>query len=319
MTMRGVRAGGTSTVTSALLGHAARGPAVPRRVLRPHHAGPVERPAAVMADRLGELTAAGVAIWLDDLSRARLASGSLADLVRDARRGGDDEPDDLRQGDHRQRPLRPADPRPRRPGRRGRARRCACSPPPTCAGPATCCARSTTPPTASTAGCPSRSTPGSRTTPSRPIAEARAAVVAGRPAQPVHQDPGDDAGPARDHRLPGRGDQHQRHPDLLPGPLRRGDGRLPRRHRASPGRGPRPDPDWPRWPRSSSAASTPRSTSAWTRSARAEAKALRGAAAIANARLAFQHYERGLHLRPLARPRPGRGPAAAAAVGLDRR
>ena len=33
-----------------------------------------------MADRLGELTAA-VAIWLDDLSRARLATGSLAGLV----------------------------------------------------------------------------------------------------------------------------------------------------------------------------------------------------------------------------------------------
>jgi hypothetical protein len=31
-----------------------------------------------MADRLGELTAAGVAIWLDDLSRARLATGSPA-------------------------------------------------------------------------------------------------------------------------------------------------------------------------------------------------------------------------------------------------
>jgi transaldolase len=36
-----------------------------------------------MADRLGELSAAGVAIWLDDLSRARLATGSLAGLVRD--------------------------------------------------------------------------------------------------------------------------------------------------------------------------------------------------------------------------------------------
>ena len=35
-----------------------------------------------MADPLGELTAAGVAIWLDDLSRARLATGSLAGLVR---------------------------------------------------------------------------------------------------------------------------------------------------------------------------------------------------------------------------------------------
>jgi transaldolase len=36
-----------------------------------------------MADPLNELTGAGVAIWLDDLSRARLATGSLADLVRD--------------------------------------------------------------------------------------------------------------------------------------------------------------------------------------------------------------------------------------------
>jgi transaldolase len=36
-----------------------------------------------MADPLNELTAAGVAIWLDDLSRTRLVSGSLADLVRD--------------------------------------------------------------------------------------------------------------------------------------------------------------------------------------------------------------------------------------------
>lgn len=37
-----------------------------------------------MADPLGDLTAAGVAIWLDDLSRARLAEGSLARLVRDS-------------------------------------------------------------------------------------------------------------------------------------------------------------------------------------------------------------------------------------------
>jgi transaldolase len=40
--------------------------------------------AAVMADPVTDLTAAGVAIWLDDLSRARLATGSLADLVRDS-------------------------------------------------------------------------------------------------------------------------------------------------------------------------------------------------------------------------------------------
>ncbi len=35
-----------------------------------------------MADPLLELTRAGVAIWLDDLSRARLAEGSLVRLIR---------------------------------------------------------------------------------------------------------------------------------------------------------------------------------------------------------------------------------------------
>jgi transaldolase len=36
-----------------------------------------------MTDRLGELTAAGVAVWLDDLSRHRLATGNLEELRRD--------------------------------------------------------------------------------------------------------------------------------------------------------------------------------------------------------------------------------------------
>ena len=34
-----------------------------------------------MTDRLAELNRAGVSIWLDDLSRDRLTSGSLASLV----------------------------------------------------------------------------------------------------------------------------------------------------------------------------------------------------------------------------------------------
>jgi transaldolase len=34
-------------------------------------------------DPLGQLSAAGVAVWLDDLSRERLRSGNLADLIRD--------------------------------------------------------------------------------------------------------------------------------------------------------------------------------------------------------------------------------------------
>jgi transaldolase len=36
-----------------------------------------------MADQLKELSAAGVAVWLDDLSRERLVTGSLAEMVRD--------------------------------------------------------------------------------------------------------------------------------------------------------------------------------------------------------------------------------------------
>ena len=34
-----------------------------------------------MADRLADLSSRGVSIWLDDLSRERLTSGSLASLV----------------------------------------------------------------------------------------------------------------------------------------------------------------------------------------------------------------------------------------------
>src|SRR6266536_5923150 len=36
-----------------------------------------------MPDRLGRLAEAGVSIWLDDLSRERLVTGSLAELIRD--------------------------------------------------------------------------------------------------------------------------------------------------------------------------------------------------------------------------------------------
>ena len=41
-----------------------------------------------MTDRLADLSKAGVSIWLDDLSRDRLASGSLASLVADDRVAG---------------------------------------------------------------------------------------------------------------------------------------------------------------------------------------------------------------------------------------
>src|SRR5690554_5194615 len=39
--------------------------------------------AGQVSDHLGDLTAQGVAIWLDDISRTRLTSGNLEELRRD--------------------------------------------------------------------------------------------------------------------------------------------------------------------------------------------------------------------------------------------
>ena len=65
-----------------------------------------------------------------------------------------------------------------------------------------------------------------------------------RPAQRADQDPGHPGRAARDHRRHRRGHQRQRHPDLLPGPVQGRHGRLPgrpgtgRRGRPRPGRDP---------------------------------------------------------------------------------
>ena len=69
----------------------------------------------------------------------------------------------------------------------------------------------------------------------------QAAVVARRPPEPLHQDPGHQGRPAGHHRVPGRGDQRQRHPDLLARALPRGHGRLPAGLEQAEGHGPRPD------------------------------------------------------------------------------
>ena len=51
-----------------------------------------------MNERLKALADAGVSIWLDDLSRERITSGNLADLVQLLSQRSHDEPDDLRRG-----------------------------------------------------------------------------------------------------------------------------------------------------------------------------------------------------------------------------
>ena len=64
-----------------------------------------------MTDALAALSKAGVSIWLDDLSRERLVSGSLAGLAaHDHVVGVTTNPAIFAKGDHRQRHLRPADP-----------------------------------------------------------------------------------------------------------------------------------------------------------------------------------------------------------------
>ena len=57
-------------------------------------------------NRLEQLQAAGVSIWLDTLSRELLDSGAFARLIADSAVSRRDlEPDDLRQGDHRLRSV----------------------------------------------------------------------------------------------------------------------------------------------------------------------------------------------------------------------
>ena len=244
-----------------------------------------------MTDSIARLRTAGVSVWLDDLSRERLTAGGLAALSRPGSIGGDDQPDDLRPRHHRQRRLR----------RQIRDLKLRQAGGPGAAG---------TDRVRRTAGL-RRAAPGVRgdrrggragVDRGRPADRPRhrphgrrgpRAVVAGGPAQPVRQDPGRQAGPAGDHRLPGRGDQHQRHADLLPGPLRRGDRGVPGRTGSRPRR--RARPVRPRLGRL--VLRVPgghRGGPAAGQDRHAQAAALRGKAAIANARLAYQRYEQSV-------------------------
>ena len=221
-----------------------------------------------MTDALAALSKAGVSIWLDDLSRERLVSGSLADLAaRDHVVGRDHQPDDLRQGDHRQRRLRAAASGPGRARRRGRRGAAGADHVRRALGLRRAAAGLRRDRRGGRAGL-DRGRPAARPRHRGDDRRGAGPVVAGGPAQPVHQDPGRPAGPAGDRRVPGRGDQHQCHADLLPAAATtQVIGRLPRRHGTRPAGRPRPVRRSGRWPRSSSPGSTPRSTPGWTRSA----------------------------------------------------
>ena len=191
-------------------------------------------------DVLQQLSDAGVSIWLDDISRERLTTGNLATLIRDMHVVGvtsnptifahalssgsayDDQIADLA--------LRGVSV-----GEASRAIttfdiRWACD-----------VFRPVYEATGGT-GRPglARGGPAAGRRHAQDDRRGQGAVVAGGPAEHVHQDPGHPGGTARDHRVPGRGNQHQRHADLLAGPVRRGDRRVHGRARA--GRGGRPRP-----------------------------------------------------------------------------
>ena len=220
-----------------------------------------------MNDRLQALSDQGVSIWLDDISRERLTSGNLAELIEDsARRRRDLQPDDLRQGALRRRRLRRAGQGPRRPRRRPRGGGPGDHDVRRPLGAATCCATSTTAPTGRTAGSASRSTRGWRTDTDATIAEARALWWLVDRSNVMIKIPATQEGLRRHHRRHRRGHQRQRHADLQPRPLPGRDGRLPHRARAGALARASTCRRSARSRRSSSAGSTPRSTSGSTRS-----------------------------------------------------
>ena len=145
----------------------------------------------------------------------------------------------------------------------------------------------------------------------------RGTCTSASPAQPVGQDPGHRRGRARDPPDDRRGPQHQHHADLQPRALRRGHRGVPRRASRSSPRGGGDLRSCTASPRSSSAASTPKSTAASTRSARPRRSGCAGKAAVAQAKLAYQIFRdrfSGERWDALAAKGAQR---AAAAVGVD--
>ena len=185
-------------------------------------------PGGVMTDPIARLRTAGVSVWLDDLSRERLTTGSLAALRDRGVSGVTTNPtifakaisdSDAYDGQIRDLKLRqvPADQALRELTASDVRQACDVLRPVYDA----------------TGGVDGRVSievdPRIAHDTGRTVAEARALWwLVDRPNLFV-KIPAAKQGLPGDHRLPGRGDQHQRHADLLPGPLRRGDRGVPGR------------------------------------------------------------------------------------------
>ena len=176
-------------------------------------------------EKLAALSAAGVSIWLDDLSRERLTSGNLKELITDKSVVGvttnptifaaalangeayDSQVRELKQRgasvDDVVREVTVTDVREacdvfrHLGGQRGRRR-------PRVAG----------------------GQPAARPRHRRHPGRGPRHLQGRRPAQPAGEDPGDPGGPVRDHQRARRGRQRERHADLLGGALPRRDDRL---------------------------------------------------------------------------------------------
>jgi hypothetical protein len=175
-----------------------RGPARTPRPRRMSTTQEVSRPAP-------PCTAAGVSIWLDDLSRSASTSGNLQSSSTDATSSGVTTNPSIFQAaivqGARLRRAGRASSRPPGDRRRGDLRdhddqdvRDACD----------IFRRSTTPPAARRPRVDRGRPPASRTTPSGTIGRGQGAVGRGRPPERAHQDPRDHRGPAGHHRDPRR-------------------------------------------------------------------------------------------------------------------
>jgi transaldolase len=240
-----------------------------------------------MPQPLADITASDVAVWLDDLSRERLRSGNLAELVREqcvvgvttnpsilqkALSEGDAYDDQLRDL-----ALRGVDV--------GEAIRMltsydvrwACD-----------VLRDVYDRTDGVDGRVSIEVdPRIAQDTERTLAEAKALWWLVDRAQPLRQDPGDAARTARHHAGARPGHQRQRHPHLLPGAMRRRHGRLPRRD----GAGKANRHDLSRIGLVASFFISRVDTEVDQRLDEAGKPELRGQAGIANARLAYSRYE----------------------------
>ena len=240
---------------------------------------------------LHKLSKRGQSVWIDSLSRTMLDTGEARAADEGGRRRRrDDEPDDLPEGDLRGR----------------RVRRAA----------ARSCSRTETDPKEIFLQLSARDVeaaldllahgargeragrlrlvggrPDARVRPRGDVRRGDAPARVARQAEPLREDPGDEARPRRDRGLHRAREEHQRDADLLAPALH---ARSSRRTCAGSSGSSRPAATRRRCTRSrasSSRVSTPRPTSGSRRSARKEALALRGKLAIANAKLAYEHYQ----------------------------